>query len=410
MADPKIETIGRYKVLGVLGKGAMGVVYKAIDPMIDREVAIKTIKLSLSEEELALYEARFTQEIKTVGKLNHPHIVPIYDVGRTDTFAYMAMEFIDGRELKAYMAAGTPLDVAATVAIIAQVADGLAFAHARDIVHRDVKPSNIMVSVSEDGLTAKVMDFGIARAPSSAVKTMTGMILGSPRYMSPEQVIGKNVGPHSDVFSLGVVLYEMLTGVAPFDADSVSSIMYQTVHQQEEPCSVRNREVPPPLDAIVAKSLAKKVDERYASMKEFYRALREALKTLPEPRPLVLPAVQAAQTSPGFPAVKLSDLKPPLDEEAAVISGAFDSTSATMRLAALTEQTNDITMFVKRPPGEATAPPAATRPVRAANEPAAPLAALADAPVPRPFPVLPAALLGSLTTVAVALGILLLVR
>ena len=409
MADPRIETIGRYKVLGVLGKGAMGVVYKAIDPMIDREVAIKTIKLSLSEEELALYEARFTQEIKTVGKLNHPHIVPIYDVGRTDTFAYMAMEFIDGRELKAYMAAGVPLDVAATVDIIAQVADGLAFAHTRDIVHRDVKPSNIMVSVSDDGMNAKVMDFGIARAPSSAVKTMTGMILGSPRYMSPEQVNGKNVGPHSDVFSLGVVLYEMLTGIAPFDADSVSSIMYQTVHQQEEPCSVRNRDVSAPLDAIVARALAKKVDERYASMKEFYRALREAGKTLPEPRPLVLPEVQAAQTSPGFPAVKLSDLKPPPEEAAAIVSTAFDSTSATLRLAALTEQTGEITMYVKRPPGEATAPPVPARVAAVSTKPpSAPAPAQAGAP--HPFPVLPAALLGSLTTVAVALGVLLLVR
>src|SRR6185295_1524813 len=127
MPAPRIESIGRYKVLGVLGKGAMGVVYKGIDPVIDREVAIKTIRLSLSEEELAQYEARFAQEIKTVGKLTHPHIVPIYDVGRTEQFAYMAMEFIDGFDLKAYMATGKPLDVATTLDIIAQIADGLAF-------------------------------------------------------------------------------------------------------------------------------------------------------------------------------------------------------------------------------------------------------------------------------------------
>ena len=178
-----------------------GVVYKAIDPMIDREVAIKTIKLSLSEEELALYEARFAQEIKTVGKLNHPHIVTIYDVGRTEQFAYMAMEFIEGRELRDYLVPGQPLDVSIAVDLVAQVADGLAFAHAREIVHRDVKPSNVMVAETEDGLVAKITDFGIARVPASAVKTMTGMIVGSPRYMSPEQVIGKNVGPRSDIFS-----------------------------------------------------------------------------------------------------------------------------------------------------------------------------------------------------------------
>src|SRR6185369_18024259 len=150
---------------------------------------------------------------------------------------------------------------------IAQTAEGLAFAHARDIVHRDVKPSNVMILFDDDRMVAKVTDFGIARAPSSKVKTMTGLILGSPRYMSPEQVVGKNVGPRSDVFSLGVVLYEMLAGAAPFDADSVSSIMYQTVHVREEPLRKANAEIPEALEAIVARALAKSLDERYATMK-----------------------------------------------------------------------------------------------------------------------------------------------
>ena len=158
------QSIGRYNVLEVLGKGAMGVVYKAIDPVIDRVVAIKTIRLSLSDEELAFYEARFSQEIKTVGKLNHPHIVTIYDVGRTDQFAYMAMEFVEGPELKMLMTAGKPLHAPTAIDLIAQTADGLAFAHAREIIHRDVKPSNIMVVMDEDRMVAKVTDFGIARA------------------------------------------------------------------------------------------------------------------------------------------------------------------------------------------------------------------------------------------------------
>jgi serine/threonine-protein kinase len=266
-----------------------------------------------------------------------------------------------------------------------------------------------MVSETEDGMVAKVMDFGIARAPSSSVKTMTGMILGSPRYMSPEQVVGKNVGPRSDIFSLGVVLYEMLTGIAPFDADSVSSIMYQTVHVHEDPASSKNRHVSPPLDAIVAKALAKNADERYATMKEFYRALREALKTLPAPGTLSMPDVQVAQTSPGFPAVKIADLEEV--QNAHSVSSSFNSLAATMHLATLTDQTQELTMFMKRPPGEATIPPeptaARTRPGGFMETQTMSSPPLARAQKP-PFPVMPAALLGTLATVAVALGIALL--
>jgi serine/threonine-protein kinase len=406
MAEPPVESIGRYKVLGVLGKGAMGVVYKAIDPMIDREVAIKTIKLSLSEEELALYEARFAQEIKTVGKLNHPHIVPIYDVGRTDQFAYMAMEFIDGRELKAYMTLGKPMDVSIAIDLIAQVADGLAFAHAREIVHRDVKPSNVMIAETDEGLVAKVMDFGIARAPSSSVKTMTGMILGSPRYMSPEQVVGKKIGPQSDIFSLGVVLYEMLTGTAPFDADSVSSIMYQTVHVRENPVSNANPKAPPPLDLIVAKALAKSLDERYATMKEFYRALREAQKILPAP-------AASAEHAPAAGSGAISSLRTVAAAEGERennVSKDFDSTTATMRLAAMTEEAGELTMMLKKSP--LVAPAKEPEPLPPLKPPGNTTGAFAPAPrasaPSAAFPVMPAVLLGSLATVALALGVALL--
>src|SRR5580765_494660 len=206
-----ITTLGRYKIISEIGQGAMGVVYKAVDPIIDRTVAIKTINLNLSKSELEEYELRFQQEIKAAGRLNHPNIVTIYDVGRTDEVAYMAMEFLEGKELKDILPA-----VASTVDIIAQAAEGLGFAHENEIVHRDVKPSNIMIV---RGGLAKITDFGIARMPASAVKTMTGLILGSPRYMSPEQVIGRNLDYRTDIFSLGVVLYETLTGLPPFDGD-----------------------------------------------------------------------------------------------------------------------------------------------------------------------------------------------
>ena len=178
-----IETLGRYKILSTIGQGAMGVVYRAVDPMIDRIVAIKTVNLSLNKDELAEYELRFRQEIKAAGRLNHPNIVTVYDVGRNEDMAYMAMEFLEGKELKDILADDGRPEVASSVDWIAQIAQGLGFAHDNDIVHRDVKPSNIMIV---RGGLAKITDFGIARMPASAVKTMTGLILGSPRYMSPE--------------------------------------------------------------------------------------------------------------------------------------------------------------------------------------------------------------------------------
>ena len=388
MATPLIETIGRYKVLQVLGRGAMGVVYKAVDPVIDRVVAIKTIKLTLSPEELAFYEARFSQEIKTVGKLNHPHIVTIYDVGRTDEFAYMAMEFIDGPELKMVMKAGEPIDPSTAIEIAAQTADGLAFAHARDIVHRDVKPSNIMLLQDEEAMVAKVTDFGIARAPTSAVKTMTGMILGSPRYMSPEQVIGKNVGPRSDIFSLGVVLYEMLAGVAPFDAESVSSIMYQTVHVHEEPLARANPAIPPALAAVVAKALAKDPEQRYPSIKELSRALREVGRTLPPPLARLPLAPTPLDTGPHVHAL-------PADEPAHSLSLDFDSIAGTRRLAAMSDQTPELSRYFE---SVAETPKQTPAPAIAESAPAPGDAA-------PPFPTGSAALLGTLGIIALALAV-----
>jgi eukaryotic-like serine/threonine-protein kinase len=200
MAETKLEVLGRYKILEVIGRGAMGVVYKAVDPVIDRIVAIKTINLSLGKEDLTEYEARFTQEIKAAGRFSHPNIVTIYDVGRTDEVAYMAMEFLNGRELKDVLDAGTRPDVETAVELMLQVADGLAYAHEHGIVHRDVKPSNIMIISLPNGVFAKITDFGIARMPGSAVKTMVGVVMGSPRYMSPEQAIGKAIDHRSDIF------------------------------------------------------------------------------------------------------------------------------------------------------------------------------------------------------------------
>ena len=391
-----ISTLGRYKIISEIGQGAMGVVYKAVDPIIDRTVAIKTINLNLSKSELEEYEMRFQQEIKAAGRLNHPNIVTIYDVGKTEQVAYMAMEFLEGKELKDLIASGQmpPADV--VVDIIAQVADGLHFAHQQDIVHRDVKPSNIMVLKNS---LAKITDFGIARLPNSAVKTMTGLILGSPRYMSPEQVIGKAIDARSDIFSLGVVLYEALTGVAPFDGDNVNAIMYATVNTTPPPPSSHNRAVPPMLDLIVAKAMAKLLEDRYQTVKEFGDDLREVRRQMDSSRPAAaLKAMTAPPTRPA-PAKPLvdTDTIPVVDAKAEeeakplALAKTFDSFDATMRLMAQTGEIDEFKDYITqtqkmrayRGKIEATSPLAAT----VTPEPApAPKPAPAPAP-PKPKPV-----------------------
>ena len=378
--------LGRYKIVSEIGQGAMGTVYKAVDPIIDRTVAIKTINLNLSRQELEEYEARFQQEIKAAGRLNHPNIVTIYDVGKTDQVAYMAMEFLEGAELKDIINSGKLLAVPEVVDIAAQVADGLWFAHQQDIVHRDVKPSNIMVL---KGGIAKITDFGIARLPNSAVKTMTGLILGSPRYMSPEQVIGKSLDKRTDIFSLGVVLYEALTGEAPFDGDNVNAIMYATVNSSPPPPSSRNRLVPAMLDLIVAKAMAKVVDDRYQSIKEFADDLREVRRQLDAARPsIALKATTAPPPPPPGPRDLLASLdsettplkadgkldRAPMSEEesarALALAKSFDSFDATLRLASMTNQVDEFEEYIT-----------ATQKMRAYRgriEPGSPLAALGN--------------------------------
>ncbi len=346
-----IETLGRYKILSIIGQGAMGVVYKAIDPAIDRTVAIKTINLTLNTDEIAEYEARFQQEIKAAGRLNHPNIVTIFDVGKNDTMAYMAMELLDGKELKDILAeAGRP-KVADTIDWIAQIASGLSSAHEYDIIHRDVKPSNIMIV---KGGYAKITDFGIARMTASAVKTMTGLILGSPRYMSPEQVIGKNLDHRTDIFSLGVVLYEALTALPPFDGDNVNAIMYATVNHMPDAPSSHNKDVPQMLDLIVAKALAKSVDERYQTMNEFAQDLGEikrmlalqtpAQKVIAKDAPKPKKTVSLDALGVGVGKFQKETNEPPVAP--LVLAKKFDSFDATMKLAAMTMQTEQFASYV----------------------------------------------------------------
>lgn len=264
------EMLGRYRIVAELGRGAMGIVYKGEDTVLERVVAIKTVLMSFGSEDHAGYLARFRQEAKALGGLNHPAIITVYDFGDERDIAYMAMEYLEGRELRDLLAESR-LPLVAAVEIAAQVAEGLAFAHSRHIVHRDIKPGNIMVL---DGNRAKIMDFGIARVRTSDVKTQAGTLLGSPKYMSPEQVVGKGVDHRSDIFSLGVVFYEMLAGAAPFSGEDVPQIMFNVCNARATPPSRLNPAVHEVLDLVVAKALEKKPEDRYQNAADLATDLR----------------------------------------------------------------------------------------------------------------------------------------
>jgi len=268
--------LGRYRILGELGRGAMGVVYRAEDPVLDRQLAIKTVFVPSDDADRTEYEARFTQEARAAGKLGHPGIVTIYDVGREGAMVYMAMELLEGVDLGAE-AATRRFSVPEAVGIAERVADALAFAHDRGVVHRDIKPPNIMLV---GGGRVKIMDFGIARMRSSDLKTQTGLMMGTPRYMSPEQVAGRPVDQRSDIFSLGTVLYELLTGTKLFAGNDATEIMYNVSQLRPVPPSRINRQVPAMLDLVVARALEKDANERYQDAHQFAADLRACLNEL----------------------------------------------------------------------------------------------------------------------------------
>ena len=343
-----ITQLGRYEILGELGQGAMGVVYKATDPLIDRVVAIKTINLGLALDEKEEYEGRFYQEAKAAGRLSHPNIVTIYDVGKSGDVAYIAMEFLHGRELRDILNRDGILPVDQVLDIAAQVAQGLAYAHEHDIVHRDVKPSNIMVT--SDG-HVKITDFGIARMASAAVRTQTGMVLGSPKYMSPEQVLGKPIDQRSDIFSLGVMLYEMLTGQAPFAGENVNAIMYQTLNSVTAPPTMLNPKVPEMANFIVAKALTKELEDRYQNARDFAVDLRACRDDMPRSDQPEAAAKSRADGKKKLSGTNDATRRMPITEVDAMstslagLSKAFDSSVATMRLASLTATSKDIDLL-----------------------------------------------------------------
>ena len=256
-----------------LGQGAMGIVYRGEDPKINRVVAIKTLSLAQEFEGDMLVEIkeRFFREAQSAGRLNHPNIVAIYDAGEEQDLAYIAMEFLKGSDLDRYTKPGTLLPLETVLDLVAQCADALEYAHAQNIVHRDIKPGNIMYD-PESGVM-KITDFGIARI-TDASKTRTGTVLGTPNYMSPEQALGDRVDGRSDLFSLGVVLYQMSTGHLPFNAESMATLLYKIVNEPHpDPASLREG-LPSALRKVIQNALGKQPDRRYQSGAKFAEHLR----------------------------------------------------------------------------------------------------------------------------------------
>jgi serine/threonine protein kinase len=270
-----MDRIGRYKIVRELGRGAMGVVYHAIDPNIGRPVAIKTIQFASTRkpEELDRMRERLFREARSAGILSHPGIVTIYDVDQQGELAYIAMEYVDGPTLDQVLSGTPSLPSDRLFSVLGQTAAALDYAHSKGIVHRDIKPANIMVTA--DG-TSKITDFGIAKITAAEQFTMTGNIVGTPHYMSPEQVQGHAVDGRSDQFSLAVIAYEMLTGEKPYTGEHLTTVVYKIV--AEEPVSPRrlNPTLSSAIETVLRRALAKRPDARYRSCQEFADSLEKA--------------------------------------------------------------------------------------------------------------------------------------
>jgi serine/threonine-protein kinase len=272
--------LGRYRIIKELGRGSMGIVYLGTDPTIHRFVALKTMRLDhgeeLSEKEV---KDRFFREAESTGRLSHPNIVTIYDAGEEQEMGYIAMEVVEGITLKDWCRKETLLPLAHVAEIVVAVADALDYAHRQNVVHRDIKPTNIMVTKDN---SIKVMDFGIARM-TSTTKTQTSSILGTPSYMSPEQLNGATVDGRSDIFSLGVVFFELLTGRKPFEAENLSALLFKIAHEPHAPVRGIRPDLPACTDEILDRALHKDFHQRYARAKDFGEDVRRCLASSEPP-------------------------------------------------------------------------------------------------------------------------------
>ena len=306
-----IETLGKYEIKRPLGRGAMGTVYEGWDPIIARRVAIKTIHLPhASDPETDEALARFRREAQAAGRLNHPNIVGIFDYGETNELAYIVMEFVDGSPLKAVLDRQERFVLTATVRIMEDLLAGLQFSHERGVVHRDIKPANIILTGSGQ---AKIADFGIARIDSSSM-TQAGTVMGTPAYMSPEQFMGQVVDARTDIYSSGVLLYQLLTGERPFEGAGMSAIMHKALNTDPPEPSQLSVTAPPLFDAVVRRAMAKRPEDRYQSAIAFAEAIRAALSGQSEPagegEPTLVAAPSQLQRSGAANAVRTAVTAP----------------------------------------------------------------------------------------------------
>lgn len=294
--EPAIPaTLGRYRIERALGRGSMGMVYLGHDPQIDRPVAIKTLALAREFEGVELAEARtrFFREAEMAGRLQHADIVTIFDAGEEQELAFIAMEFVNGRDLQAHTLAGRLLPVAVVLHTMARVATALAYAHRQGVVHRDIKPANVMID-PESG-TVKVTDFGIARV-ANASRTRTGMVLGTPSFMSPEQMAGRNVDGRSDLYSLGVTLFQLLTGALPYESESMARLMYQIANERAPDVRSLRPDLSETLANVVALALEKRAETRYGDGDQLAADLRLVATALPI-EPVVAPLARVTQAN-----------------------------------------------------------------------------------------------------------------
>jgi eukaryotic-like serine/threonine-protein kinase len=278
---PTVTKAGRYEIVGELGRGAMGVVYKAVDPVIGRTVAVKTIRLSeegtgLSRPELL---TRFQTEARAAGLLTHPNIVVVFDAGEEDGLYYITMELVEGKSLQALLDGGHAFPLPRTLRIMEQTCSALQFAHERNVIHRDIKPANLMLTPDD---TVKVTDFGTAKILQFGTVQQTAHVMGTPSYMSPEQVKGRAVDGRSDIFSLGVMLYEMVTGEKPFPGQNITTVIYKIVNEGPVPPRQIDPSIHPGISAVVMRALEKEPDQRYQSCREMLEDLRN-YRTLTPP-------------------------------------------------------------------------------------------------------------------------------
>lgn len=267
-----MKKIGKYEILSILGKGAMGIVYRALDPDIDRQVAIKTIRFDLDSEETDNEEImqRFMREAQAAGKLTHPNIITIFDVGREEDLTYIVMQYIEGPSLQRLIAQGEKFSVQEITKLMEQVCSALDYAHQHGIVHRDIKPGNVLL---DNNRKPYICDFGVARVDTSTL-TQSGTAVGTPSYMSPEQVMGKKIDKRSDIFSIGCILYEFLTGRRPFEAESITTVIYKIINEEPPSISEVKKGLPAGFEKIISKALAKDPNDRYQNCKQFADDLR----------------------------------------------------------------------------------------------------------------------------------------